>query len=105
MVLFQRPRIGLPEKNTDFPNFKLCNQELEYAEVAKFIRMSFDKYLNWKTNIQYINQRCSKDMNILKCVKGSKWGVNKTNLLKIYKALILSKINYGSIVYASACDT
>ena len=44
-------------------------------------------------------------MNLLKCVKGSKWGVNKTNLGRIYKGLILSKINYGSIVYASASNT
>jgi len=39
VVLFQRPRIGLPEKKSGFPELKLCNQELEYAEVAKFIGM------------------------------------------------------------------
>ena len=105
VVMFHRPRISPPEKRKKFPKLKLCDQELDYAEDAKFLGLFFDKFLNWKTHIQYIKQRCMKDMNLLKCVKGSKWGVNKTNLLRIYKALILSKINYGSIVYASACDT
>ena len=105
VVIYQRPHTVHHEKNTGFPKLKLCNQDLEYVEVAKFLGMFFDKCLTWKSHIQYIKQRCFKDMNLLKCVKGSKWGVNKTNLCRIYKGLILSKINYGSIVYASASNT
>lgn len=41
-------------------------------------------------------------MNIIKTLSHFIWGAEKNSLLLLYKALILSKIEYGSIIYDSA---
>jgi hypothetical protein len=41
-------------------------------------------------------------MNIMKTLSNHTWGADTKSLLNIYKSLILSRINYGSIIYNSA---
>jgi len=41
----------------------------------------------------------------MRAVAGSTWGANKKTLLIIYRTLIRSIIDYGSIAYNSAPDT
>ena len=41
----------------------------------------------------------------MRSVSGSKWGADQETLLRIYRALIRSKIDYGCIVCGSASET
>jgi len=41
-------------------------------------------------------------LNLLKSVSGTKWGGDQKTLLTLYRALIRSKLDYGSIIYGSA---
>ena len=41
-------------------------------------------------------------MNILKVLFHTNWGADRTVLLQLYRSLIRSKLDYGSIVYGSA---
>jgi len=67
--------------------------------------MTFDKYLTWKDHILKLVVRCQKDLNFLKCIQRNNWGTDKKALMRIYKATIWAKINYGSIAYNSASET
>ncbi|GFR15018.1 putative RNA-directed DNA polymerase from transposon BS [Trichonephila clavata] len=35
----------------------------------------------------------------------TRWGADRTSLLRLYRALIRSKLDYGSVVYSSACKS
>ena len=41
-------------------------------------------------------------MNLLKVLSHTNWGADRIVLLQLYRPLIRSKLNYGSIVYGSA---
>jgi len=61
--------------------------------------------LTWKKHINYLAQDCLKRLALLKRLAGVKWGSSRENLLHLYQSYILSKIDYGSIVYGSAAPT
>ena len=44
----------------------------------------------------------SKSLNILKVLSRTEWGADQTTLLKLYRSLVRSKLDYGCIVYGSA---
>ena len=41
----------------------------------------------------------------MRMITGKCWGADKQSLMYIYKALIRSTIDYGCVVYSSACKT
>ncbi|GFR18873.1 putative RNA-directed DNA polymerase from transposon BS [Trichonephila clavata] len=49
--------------------------------------------------------RSAKALNILKVLTNTRWGADRTSLLRFYRALIRSKLDYGSVVYSSACKS
>ncbi|GFQ76046.1 probable RNA-directed DNA polymerase from transposon X-element [Trichonephila clavata] len=49
--------------------------------------------------------RRAKALNILKVLANTRWGADRTSLLRLYRALIRSKLDYGSVVYRSACKS
>ncbi|GFU59090.1 putative RNA-directed DNA polymerase from transposon X-element [Trichonephila clavipes] len=51
------------------------------------------------------NQKCQGPLNILKVLANTHWGADRTSLLRLYRALIRSKLDYGSVVYSSACKS
>ena len=46
--------------------------------------------------------KCLKALNLLKVLSHTSWGADRTTLLHLYRSLIRSKLDYGSIVYGSA---
>ena len=97
-IIFRRTR-GL---NLDSLKLKLFGTNLKFAKHVKFLGMIFDERLTWSEHIKYLIERCNKDMNVLRLVSGTTFGADKVTLLRLYKALILSKIDYGSQAYNSA---
>ena len=49
-----------------------------------------------------LKSKCLKALNLLKVLASTDWGSDSSTLLKLYRSLIRSKLDYGSIVYGSA---
>ena len=49
----------------------------------------------------YFRQKCRKALNLLRVVAHAKWGSDETTLLHLYRSLIRSKLDYGTIIYGS----
>lgn len=62
----------------------------------------FDKQLNFISHIKSLKLKCIKALNVLKIISNTDWGGDKTTLLNLYRTLVRSKLDYGSIVYGSA---
>ena len=67
--------------------------------------MTFDQKLTWEHHIKNLILSCQKGLNLLKILSNKSWGADTTVLLKIYRSIIRSKIDYGCIAYNSATNT
>ena len=84
---------------------KLNNCILPYSEEAKFLGIIFDKRLTWSSHVNILKDKAKKSLDILKVVSSHNWGADKKSLLRLYNALVRSKIDYGCQIYSSACKT
>ncbi|MDA3086478.1 reverse transcriptase domain-containing protein, partial [Campylobacter sp. CS_ED1] len=84
------------------PELKIYNTIIPVVAEAKFLGVIFDKKLNFKSHISYLKTKCNKALNLLKVLSNTEWGADCFTLLHLYRSLIRSKLDYGSIVYGSA---
>ena len=71
----------------------------------KYLGMIMDKRLNWKKHIDYITRKGRDALNIMKVVTNRKWGADTITLMKLYRAIIRSKLDYGAIMYDTGSRT
>ena len=83
----------------------LYKQPLERGVKFKYLGMWLDSKLTWKHHIDYMETKCKKVLNVMRMVSGLCWGADRQSMLNIYKALIRSTVDYGCVVYSSACKT
>ena len=67
--------------------------------------MIFDNKLSFIPHLKSLRAKCLKAMDILKVVGHKDWGADSETLLKLYRSLIRSKLDYGCVVYGSARTT
>ena len=84
------------------PELLLGKQTIKVVKEAKFLGIIFDSKLNFISHIKSLKTKCLKALNIIKCVSSTKLGGDQKTLLNLYRALIRSKLDYGSIIYGSA---
>ena len=84
------------------PELRLNGVELQYTDTARFLGLIFDYKLTWEAHIRDLRRRCEKSLNILRLLSGVRWGADRTVLLRLYRALIRSKLDYGCFIYGSA---
>ena len=84
------------------PEIRLAKSKIPAVTEAKFLGLIFDQKLTFRNHIQHLKTSCQKALNILRVVAHTDWGADKKTLLHIYRALVRSKLDYGSIIYGSA---
>ena len=65
------------------------------------LEMIWDTKLTFEPHIKYRKARCQKSQNISR----TEWRPDRTTLLKLYRSLVRSKLDYGCIVYGPASKT
>ena len=84
---------------------KFDNDHIRLIKEAKFLGLNLDTKLTFEPHIKYLKARCQKSLNILKVLSRTEWGADRTTLLKLYRSLVRSKLDYGCIVHGSASKT
>ena len=97
-TLFHPMRGG---KSSD-PELVIDGQPIEVAEEVKFLGLLWDSKMTFAPHIRELKKKCTKSLNLMKVVAHTKWGGDRVTLLRLYRALIRSQLDYGSIVYGSA---
>ena len=78
-------------------------QSIVQVKEAKFLGHIFDTKLTFKNHIQYLKSSFQKALDIIMRIVGhTDWGADRTVLLRLCRALVRSKLEYGCIVYGSA---
>ena len=94
-----------PDKKCMGPFLKLDNDPIQFVKEAKFLGLIWDTKLTFEPHSKYLKTRCQKSLNILKVLSRIEWGADQTTLLKLYRSLVRSKLDYGCLVYGSASNT
>ena len=89
-------------KQYDDPILHLYGSPIPVVEESKFLSILFDRKLSFITHIKYLKAKCLKALNLLKVFSHTSWVADRTTLLKLYRSLVWSKLDYGCIIYGTA---
>ena len=81
------------------PALYIYGSQIPVVAESKFLGVIFDRKLSFIPHIKYVKAKCLKVLNLLKVLSHTSWGADRTTLLHLYRSLIRSKLDYGSIVY------
>lgn len=98
-VHFHRKR-GLQRE----PSLLLYGDPVQFKDSARYLGMIFDQRLRWKQHLESLKAKATKAIDILKTTAKTKWGGDRATLLRLYRSLIRSKLDYGCFIYWSASD-
>ena len=84
------------------PVLYLYGSQIPVVEESKFLGVIFDRKLSFIPHIRYLKAKCLRALNLLKVLSHTSWGADRFTLLHLYRSLVRSKLDYGSIVYGSA---
>ncbi|GFN92453.1 RNA-directed DNA polymerase from mobile element jockey [Plakobranchus ocellatus] len=84
------------------PALHLDGQPIPVKDEAKFLGVIFDQKLSFENHVKYLKNKCFKALNLLPVVGHTDWGADRATLLKFYRTLVRSKLDYGSVIYGCA---
>ena len=84
------------------PELFINHQQISVLDTARFLGIIFDKKIPFLHHILNLRTRCEKSLNILKVLSNTSWGADRVSLLKIYRAVTRSKMDYACQIYGSA---
>lgn len=66
--------------------------------VVTFLGMTFQSDLRWEAHVQRLETRCSQALRTIRCLGKTWWGSDPRLLLRVYRATIRSRLDYGSFL-------
>jgi hypothetical protein len=73
----------------------------KYITSEKVVALYFKADLKWNHQVEVIRHRCIKPMAVISYIQTTWMGADPTILLRLYTALIRSRIEYGGFLFHS----
>ena len=89
-------------KNLKELDVYLGDTKIKFEETVTFLGMLLDRKFTLLPHLKLLTEKCQRDLNLMRMLRGTDFGSNKNSLLLLYKSLIRPKLDYGAIVYACA---
>ena len=84
------------------PDLRLRGTLLPFAPHLKFLGLHLDSKLTWEHHIRHLRASCDRSLRVLRVLSGVSWGGDRTVMLRLYRALVRSKLDYGCFIYGAA---
>ncbi|GBN65886.1 hypothetical protein AVEN_223682-1 [Araneus ventricosus] len=84
------------------PELNLYGEIITFVNEIRFLGVTFDKKLTFLPHVKQLRKKSESALNILKVLSTKIWGADRDSVLKIYRAIVLSKLDYGCTIYGSA---
>ena len=100
MIVFKRgpiPSLVLSPRINDIP--------IPFQRCHKFLGITLDSHLTFKTHVENVRTRCMKRINVLKCVSGFTWGADRKTLKMLYVGIIRSTLEYNCHLFSTISST
>lgn len=91
-VVFSRKR------NIPPINLHVRDMPINTADQVKFLGLILDSKMSGLPHLNYICNKCEKNVNILRAISGVRWGSHPYTLKLIYNAIIRSHFDYGGFL-------
>ncbi|XP_049880538.1 RNA-directed DNA polymerase from mobile element jockey isoform X1 [Pectinophora gossypiella] len=91
-VVFTRKR-SFPDVDISF-----AGEQIPVRQGVKFLGIYLDKTMSGKDHLNYIVDKCEKNINILRSLSGVWWGSHPYSQKLVYNAIVRSIFDYGSLV-------
>ena len=75
------------------------------VDSFKYLGVVLDSRLSMTKHVAHIKVKCSKRLNLFRCIAGSDFGADRKTLLHLYRTLVLPIIEYGAVIYSGASDS
>ena len=98
-VIFHRGNKKLKDRELQL-NFG--NSRIEVVSEVKLLGIIFDDKLTWIPHLETLKRKCITSLNAMKLMVKHSKTVDTNFLLRIYKSLVRSKLDYGCQVYGTA---
>ena len=89
----------------NYENLQLSSYVIPYKKEIKYLGITMDQKLTWKSHISNLIAKAEKSLNLLRLTTRRYWGADITTSLLMYRATIRSIIDYGCIFYGAASDS
>ena len=86
------------------PRLMTYNTELKHKETAKYLGLTMDSSMTWRSHLISLKQSTVQTLNLLKVISNNKSGADKM-LVTLHLAILKSKLNYGKETYSSASES
>ena len=80
----------------------LGGTKIKFEETVTFLGMLLDRKFSLLPHLKLLTEKCQRDLNLVRMLRGTDFGSDKNSLLLLYKSLIRPKLDYGAIVYSCA---
>ena len=77
-------------------------QEIPVVDEYKFLGIIFNRKLTFILHIKYLKKQSTLAQQLVWVVTHTEWGADQQTLLKLYRSLIRSKLDYTIFIYRSA---
>ena len=84
------------------PELTLNSYSLPISNEIKYLGVIFDRKLTFESHVKDLRKRCTKALNVIKVLSSINWGSDRDCLLRVYRSVIRSKLDYAGIIYGSA---
>ena len=84
------------------PQLFLDQCPIPVVEETKFLGVIFDRRLSFIPHLKYVKKKGLKALNVLNVIGNTEWGADRKVMLRLYRSLVRSKLDYGCSVYGSA---
>ena len=82
----------------------LNNHNIEYCNEVKFLGLIWDDKLTLRSHTIMVKEKCIRTFNILKSVTTQNWGGDQLMVIRIFRSIKRSILDYGAVVYGSASE-
>ena len=84
------------------PQLFMDKSPILVVEETKFLGVIFDRKSSFIPHFKYVKKKALKALNIKNVIGNTEWGADRKVMLRLYRSLMRSKLDYGCIVYGSA---
>ena len=80
-------------------------QTIPQVKTFKYLGLTLDRRLTFTAHVADLKQRCSRRLNVIKCISGARWGADRRTLLHMYKTLIRSILDFNAFLLGNISQT
>ena len=89
------------DKRHPDPTLTINGVWLHYRPVIRFLALTFNRQLTWNARMDDLTERCKSSLNTIRYISHMTWGANREVSLRLYTALVITRMYYGCVVYSS----